>query len=98
MEMRIVESVGRAHGADLLAASHCLAASHKNLVQMPVKRVDVANSATFAIRMPNDDNIPPPLMAVAREHNHTITNSVDRVAKVCVSTADSVPVLPEMSV
>ncbi len=37
-------------------------------------------------------------MAVAREHNHAITNRVDRVAEVSVAAAHSVPIFAEVSV
>src|SRR5437773_7742794 len=97
MQMRIVETMGRAHCADLLAASHRLAASNQNLVQMPVKRVNIANHAAFAVRVAHNYNVPPALMAVAREHNHAITNGADRVAEVGVTAAHSVPIFADMS-
>src|SRR6266852_144153 len=97
MKMRVVKTVRRAHRPDLLAPRYPLAAMHKDPIEMAVKGVDIFNAAAFTISMSHDHDVSPAHVTIAREHNDTIGNTIDRIAQVGVAAAASVPILPRMS-
>src|SRR5438093_12683237 len=96
--MRIIETVGIANRGNVLPASHSLAATNKDFVEMSVKRIDVAHASAFAIGVPNNNHVSPALMTIARENNDTVANGINRIAEICVTAAHSVPILAEMAV
>src|SRR5580704_15762198 len=98
MKMRVVKAVRISDRCDLLAPPNALSALNQDFIEMPVKRIHVARSQSIAISMAHDDNVPPALMAVACENDDAIADTINRIAKIGVATADSVPIFTEMSV
>ena len=47
--------------------------------------------------MPDDDDVPPALMTIARKDNHAIANAVDRIAEIGVAAANSIPVFAQVA-
>src|SRR5580765_6956095 len=97
MKMGVVLPVRGSHGRDLLAAADPLPAADQHRVQVPVKGVDIADVAIFAVSVADDDHISPTQVDIARENNNAVANAVDRVAQIGVATADAVPIFTDMA-
>ncbi len=65
---------------------------------MSVKRIDIFHGAIFAERVPDDDDIAPAHVTIARKNDDAIANAINRVTQIGIAAADSVPVFTEMAV
>src|ERR1700730_198110 len=48
--------------------------------------------------MTHDDYVPPPLMTITRKDNYAVADTINRIAKVRITAAGSVPIFAEVSV
>src|SRR5438477_7288094 len=87
-----------ADGPDFLAARHRLATTHENAAKMPIERVDVFDRAVLPISVPHNDHVSPAHVTVARENHHAGADTANRVPKIGVSAANSIPIFTEMSI
>ena len=98
MQMRIVEPVGITHRRNFLAPAHQLAAGNKNLLQVPVQRIDVFDLSVFTIAVPDNEHVPPAHVTIARKNDDALADAVNRIAEISVAAADPVPIFTEMAV
>src|SRR5207302_6068928 len=98
MQMRVIKTVRIADRGDLLPAFYSLTAANQNLLEVTVKRIDIAHASAVAERVPDNDHVPPPLMTIARKNDDTVADGVNRIAKVGVAATNAVPILAQMSV
>src|SRR5205809_6128798 len=83
---------------DFLAARHRLATPHENAAKMPIERVDVFDRAVLLLSVPHNDHVCPAHVTVARENHHAGADTANRVPKMGVSAASSIPILTGMSI
>src|ERR1051325_351772 len=95
--MRVVLAVRGAHRSNLLAACNPLTAPHQNRIKMTVEGIDMFDASVFPEGVSNNHHISPSPMNVACKHHDPIPNTLDRVAQVRGSPANSIPVLAHMA-
>src|SRR5881398_528093 len=64
---------------------------------MAVKRVDVFHRAILPERMPHNHHVAPAHVTIACEHHDPLPDAVDRISEVSIASADSIPILTEMT-
>ena len=100
MKVRPVHPLVGADGAEFLTAPDFGVQLRETLMQVTVERVDVVNVSVLgvAVGMANDDHVSPTDAKVIRVDDDAVPNRVDRVTKIGVAAAASVPVFAQVTV
>ncbi len=98
MEMSRIHAAVRAYRANLLATFDGLAVFHAHFVKVTVEGIDKFDGAAgwVPVGMPDEHDISPTGSDIVSERNDAIGARVNRIAKIGVSTAASVPVFTEV--
>src|SRR6476660_8685351 len=96
MQMRIILAMGSAHCYDLLSARNSLAPFLQDCVQVPIKRIDVFDSAVFPEGVTDNDDIAPTSVDITREDDDSISNTINRILKIRVAPPNTIPIFSHM--
>ena len=98
VKMGWIVSVAGADGSHLLASLQPLSFTDINAVKVTVEAVDEFDLTAFHVGMPDDDDIAPSCAEIPGVDDKPTGGAVNGIAQIRVTSADSVPVFPEMAV
>src|SRR5207248_6583296 len=97
VQVRVVLAVGRTHGANSMATRDFLAAAYQDRIQVSVERVDMFYHPAFTVSVPNNNDIAPSPMDIARKDHDSIAYTIDRIVEIRIAAANSIPVFAHVS-
>lgn len=83
--------------ADLLSPPDRLTFGNKDLVQVPIERVNVLGLTVFEVRVPDHDNIAPGAPEVSRQCNNSVADRAHRIAQGFTRALEADPIFTKVA-
>ncbi len=98
MEMSFVHPEIVADSPDLLATMDLLTLVDGKIQEVAVEGVAILQFKAFVVGVPEDHDISPADVVIAGKGDESVGDGVDRIAKITVATAETIPVLAQVAI
>src|SRR5438045_5649376 len=98
MQMREVAPAAGADSRDLLTSPHIFSGVDEDCIDVAVIRLHIFALSVFEIGVQYHDHVAPPRSAVTRQHDPSVSNGINWIAKIAVLAAYPIEVVTEMTI